>query len=155
VLAAPISLSAAIELGYEPVAPGPGEGPLLGERLERLVDLLVRHGWEHEKAYVVVEHVAASAADNRMDSREAPGWKRLAAALDLPPWQARRVTVLLLGEPGWPGLVERLVTEGSGALDDPAVRTAVQATLDESMRPPARVARSVAARLARKERIAS
>jgi hypothetical protein len=154
-LTAPISLSLALERGFEPVAPGPEEGSALGERLELLVELLVRHGWPREQAYVVIEHVAASAVGNGTESHEAPGWKRLAAALALPLWQARRVTVLLLGEPGWPGLVERLVTDGPAVLDCPAVRTAVRATLDESMRPPARIARQVAARLERTNRMAS
>jgi hypothetical protein len=154
-LSAPVSLSLAIERGYEPAAPGPGEGSGLGERLELLVDLLERYGWPRGQAYVVIEHVAVSAVGNGTSSHKAPGSKRLAAALNLPQWQARRVTVLLLGEPGWPGLVERLFAEGPAVLDDPAVQSAVRATLDETMRPPARVARTVAARLSGTHRIAS
>jgi len=154
-LAEPISLSRLVECGYEPAAPGPGYGSVLGERLKLLVDLLVRHGWPREEALVVVEHVALSAVGNGTESGAAPGWRRLAATVDLPLWQARRVTVLLLGAPGWPGLVERLVIEGPDALGHPAVHSAVRATLDESMRPPARVARAVAARIPRTEPIAS
>jgi hypothetical protein len=154
-LAEPISLSRLVECGYDPAAPGPGEASVLGERLELLVDLLARYGWPRDQAVVIIEHVAGSAVGNGTASWAAPGWRRLAAAVDLPLWQARRVTVLLLGAPGWPGLVERLVTEGPDALGHPAVHSAVQATLDESMRPPARVARAVAARIPRTEPIAS
>jgi len=154
-LAAPVSLSLVLEHGFDPAAPDPDEGLGLGERLELLVDLLERHGWPREQAYLVIEHVSASAVGNGTESHEAPGWRRLAAALNLPLWQARRVTVLLLGEPGWPGLVERLFTEGPAVLDCPAVRTAVKATRDETMRPPARIARQVAARLEKNHRIAS
>jgi hypothetical protein len=154
-LAAPIRLSRLVEQGYEPAAPGPGEASVLGERLELLVEVLVRHGWPREQALAVVEHVALSAVGNGTASGAAPGWRRLAAVLDLPLWQARRVTVLLLGAPGWPGLVERLVRQGPDALADPSVCCALRATLDETMRPPARVARTVAARISRTEPIAS
>jgi hypothetical protein len=75
--------------------------------------------------------------------------------LSIPPWQARRVTVLLLGEPGWPGLVERVATGGVAALAGPAIDAAVQATCDETMRPPARSASAIDARFARQSALAS
>jgi hypothetical protein len=154
-LAEPVSLSLLAEQGHEPSAPAVGDEPTLGERLDLITELLVSHGWVRDQAYVIVEHVAHSAVGNGTGSREAPGWRRLAAALDLPLWQARRVTVLILGAPGWPGLVEQLVTAGPCALDDPAVHSAVRATLDQGMRPVARVALAAARSRSREDRLAS
>ena len=73
-----------------------------------------------------VLHVAEHAQHNRPDRTEVPGWRTLAITLGIPPWQARRVTVLLLGAPGWPGLAERWATGGPAALRGPAIEAAVR-----------------------------
>jgi hypothetical protein len=152
-LAEPISLSALVEQGYEPAAAGLEHRPV-GGRLALVVDLLVGHGWPRPQALAVIDHVASSVEAGRR-SRGVPGWRRLAAVSGLPAWQARRVTVLLLGAPGRPGLVERLVTEGPASLRDAGVQAAVRATRVRRTRMPARVARAVTAGVPRTGPVAS
>lgn len=132
----PVSLTALAETDWEP-ATDPKPARDLGPRLDRVVQLLVAAGWAEPAARTAVEVVALSARRNGTTTREAPGWRGLAAELDVPLWQARRVTVLLLGAPGWPGLVERLVRHGADALDEPPVTAAVRSTVVEGLRGPA------------------
>ena len=152
-LASPARWTAMIDGGYD--APEPAIEPSFGPRMQVLADLLVEYGWEPDMARGAVAHVVEHAAENRPDAAEAPGWRGLAVGLGIPPWRARRVTVLLLGAPGWPGLAERLVTGGPAALTGPAIAAAVRATCDESMRQPARAAMTIAAREARRATLAS
>lgn len=144
-LARPLSLSALMEDGYDPAGGGFAEVESCG-RLEVLVDLLARHGWRPAVARAAVLHVAEHARPNPSGTPKAHGCREMSIGLGIPPWQARRVTVLLLGAPGWPGLVERLATGGEATLTGPAIAAAVRATCDESMRPPARAAMTVEAR---------
>lgn len=155
-LAKPLSLTALVEhhgfdrAGVDHV---PGTGP--GNVVDELAAVLVHGGWPPAHAHEVVLHVADHALANRPDSAEVPGWRHLALSLGIPPWQARRVTALLLGAPGWPGLVERLATGGPAALLGPVIDAAVRATRDDSMRTPARTAMAVEAHAARRAPIAS
>jgi hypothetical protein len=138
-LARPMSLTALVEDGYD--RPVTDHIPCEADSDHgTLAEVLVRGGWPAATAREVVLHVAEQAQNNRPDRREVPGWRTLAITLGIPPWQARRVTVLLLGAPGWPGLAERWATGGPAALRGPAIEAAVRATRAESMRTPARSA---------------
>lgn len=144
-LARPLSLSAMIDAGFDP-AEQTETVSATDQGLGSIVALLARHGWSSETARAAVLHVSEHARANPAGTPKAHGWREMAMELRIPPWQARRVTVLLLGAPGWPGLVERVATGGAAALAGPVIAAAVQATCDESMRPPARSARAVEAR---------
>ena len=137
----PISLSVLIERGWEPPATQPGTDNDLGRCLEAVVSALVGVGWEVRAAHAVVEGVALAAVRGGTSSADAQGWRPLARRLGLPPWQVRRVTVLLLGAPGWPGLIERMTLEGCDILDDPSVEAALRSTAVRGWPPPPIAAR--------------
>lgn len=153
-LTRPVSLTVMLDAGYDQPAVTLPHGAE-GWRLRAVTDLLVRHGWQPELAVAAVVHVSEYARQNPAGAPKAHGWREMSLELGIPPWQARRVTVLLLGAPGWPGLVERVVIGGVDALAGPAIAAAVQATCDPSMRPPARSAQTIAARAARQLALAS
>jgi hypothetical protein len=46
------------------------------------------------------------------------GWRTLAQATGLPPWQLRRLSVLLCGAPNWRGLIEVMTDTGHVFLHD-------------------------------------
>jgi hypothetical protein len=152
-LSRPLSLTALVDSGYEPPAnAATWGGP---NRLPAITELLVRHGWQRATAEEAVLHVADHARQNPKGHPKAHGWREMSLELGIPPWQARRVTVLLLGTETWPGLVERLAHGGEPALATPAVQAAVRATVDEGMRPPARAALAIEAQTARQPAMAS
>lgn len=132
----PVSLAVLIEHGWEPEAQPIESGVDLGPRLEQVVSALVRAGWQPRSARAVVEGVAVTAVRDGKSSAEAVGWRPLARRLGLPPWQVRRVTVLLLGAPGWPGLVERMTAEGCHILDDRGIAAALRSTALSGSPPP-------------------
>ena len=137
---APLSLSLLLEGGWEPqaevwVCTG------LGRRLEAVVESLVHVGWERRAAHAVVEGVALTAVRDGKATADARGWRPLAARLGLPPWQVRRVTILLLGAPGWPGVVERMATDGCQALETDSIVAAMRSTATSSWPPPPAAAR--------------
>lgn len=138
-LARPLSLTALVEQGYDRAVTDeiPSEAD---PTVSLLTAALVRGGWPPAVAREAVLHVAEHGLRNRPEVTEVPGWRSLAMSLGVPGWQARRVTVLLLGAPGWPGLVERLVTGGPGALHGPAVDLAIRATRNAALGTPARTA---------------
>jgi hypothetical protein len=135
----PLSLSRLLGTGYD--CPDEAAHRAPSPHLDILTDLLVRHGWPESQARQTVLHVAEYATQNQPQSTAAPGWRELAACIGIPHWQARRLTVLLLGAPGWPGLAERLGTGGPDALQGPVIAAAVRATRVESVGSPPRAAR--------------
>lgn len=131
----PISLDRLVLGGLDrPVRPEEAT-PLL----DRVVDLLVQAGWSRPAASLTVQAIAAHARTDGYRFGRTAGWRRLAPALDLPAWQVRRLTLLLVGAPGWPGVVERLAIVGDSALDEPEIREAARATLKSRRRMPARL----------------
>lgn len=138
----PVSLAVLIEHGWEPAAQPIESGVELGPMLEQVVAALVRAGWQPRSARAVVEGVAVTAVRDGKSSAEAVGWRPLARRLGLPPWQVRRVTVLLLGAPGWPGVIERMVVEGRHVLQQRGIGAAVRSTTLGWQPPPPAAARS-------------
>ena len=74
--------------------------------------------------------------DDERSGGGASGWRKMAAKLDLPPWQARRLCVALLGTVSWPGLLARLVFDGPRARHTPAMRAVLRSTRFRSLRSP-------------------
>lgn len=141
--ARPLSLSTLLEEGWEPEAE-PWACTGLGRRLEAVIESLVHVGWERRAAHAVVEAVALTAVRDGKASAEAKGWRPLASRLGMPPWQVRRVTVLLLGAPGWPGVVERMATDGCQVLKEDRILAAFRSTTTSSWPPPPAAARRTA-----------
>jgi hypothetical protein len=140
----PLSLSLLLEEGWEPEAE-PWACTGLGRRLEAVIDGLVHVGWERRAAHAVVEGVALTAVRDGKATADAKGWRPLAARLALPPWQVRRVTVLLLGAPGWPGVVERMAHDGCQVLEADSIVAAMRSTTTSSWPPPPAAARRATA----------
>ena len=136
----PLSLTRLVEKGWERAEDLPVRREL-GWRLEAVVAALMCVGWESRSASAVVEGVAHTAARDGKVSAEARGWRPLALNLGLPPWQVRRVMVLLLGAPNWPGVMERMAGEGVAVLDEPDMRAALRSTLSSSWPTPVLAAR--------------
>jgi len=133
----PLSLDALIDTGWE----APGNEPDVSSKLaltDALADArcaLERVGWGRRTAGRIIAAVANS--DPPTSPRCAvAGWRTMAATLDLPAWQARRLTVVLRGTADWPGLLTLLMNQGSEALDDPGMRAALTATRYRSHRSP-------------------
>ncbi|NMR19231.1 hypothetical protein [Cellulomonas fimi] len=151
-----VSLDRLLDVGLEPAPQQPvGAGIALGPGLEVIVGAMVHAGWQLETAARLVRVLAEIPVHDVDGTRAKAGWRPLAAELGLPPWQVRRTMVLLLGEPGWDGLLPRVRREGAGVLDDVGVQAAVRSTAVEWMRPPRRVAALALRRDARKRERAS
>lgn len=140
----PVSLTGLIEEGWDR-AEEPEARVQLGPRLEAVIGALVAVGWEKRVAHAVVEGVALTAVRNGKAATDAQGWRPLAAKLGLQPWRVRRVMVVLLGAPGWPGAMERMTTEGPGALEEEGMRAALRSTITSSWPTPSLAARQATA----------
>jgi hypothetical protein len=130
----PLSLDLLIEYQFE-VPAAPMLAPL-GPALGAVVRAMVEEGWSYPMARRVVEAVAANAGLGRTRARTAGGWRTLSQATGLPPWQIRRLTVLLCGAPGWRGLIEVMAETGTDVLRHAEVRSAIRATLRRRLPPP-------------------
>lgn len=137
-----------------PVVPPAAEG--IGATLELITTELVAAGWSRPEAVAVCEWVSCPGRFRQAESgagpRGTPGWRNLARLLQIPPWRARRATVLLLGSGTWPGLVERVTREGSGVLQEPDVLAAVRSTVVASHLSPVGAAQRA---LQRRQRISA
>ena len=134
-LAPPLSLTQLVEMGWEPEEPAPTFASL-GSGLEAVLEALVAAGWQEAPARAVLDGVSASVTRDASGRNLAQGWRSLATRLGAPPWQVRRVSLALLGFPGWPGVIERMNDRGAVALDDIDVRAALLATVSYSMAMP-------------------
>lgn len=131
----PLSLSELTERGWEPVAPAEERTGRL--RLAAVVDAMVAVGWPRTQAWQAVDWAVSMAGP------AAHGWRSLAVRTGMPAWRARRVLAFLLGEDGWPGVLERILDSGIDALERPDVLAALRATVRSSHRSPAAAARAV------------
>jgi len=122
-----VSLDALADAGYE-LADRTPDGRRSGAHLSAVVLALVGAGWSEPVARRTIDELAAVVNLDDRGGAWPQGWRELAAHLGLPPWQVRRVAIVLLGAQGWPGLLERLVLEGPDVLTDPPMRAALRST---------------------------
>lgn len=105
--------------------------------IEHLVDCLIGFGWGRREARAVVLGVAERAFRAHDQAHIVGGWRRLAADVNLPGWQVRRLVTVLLGRPGSPGLVERVVCDPDfDAWSDRDMAAQLQSTRCPSLRSP-------------------
>lgn len=109
-----------------------------GPTVDPVAEAMVGVGWSREDVETLVDWVVARSG--RTGSGR-PGWRALATSSGVPPWRVRRAMALLLGDRGWPGLVERAAHEGAAVLSRPDSRAAVRSTVRPSHLSPASAAR--------------
>lgn len=128
----PISLEPLLRdgLDVEDEASAPRSGPPtpVSAALDLAAGALADSGWSAAKAREIVAEVAIMEVPLG-EGRTVVGWRPLAERLEVPPWQARRLTLLLRGSSDRPGLLARLIADGARALDAPDVHRALAATL--------------------------
>ena len=130
-LAPPLSLTQLVELGGEREEPTPAHLQM-GPGLQAVLQALVDAGWQADAAQVVLDGVITSVTRDASGRNVAQGWRALAKRLAMPPWQVRRVSLALLGSPGWLGAMERICERGTVALQDPDLRAALESTVSSS-----------------------
>jgi hypothetical protein len=129
--ARPVSLDCLLEDGWD----APSMQSLdqeLGPRLGQVVDALVNVGWRRWLAIRCVDWVATAAAAAPARGGlpvELPGWRQLSEGTGLPGWQTRRLTALLLGYRGQPGLIARMIRDGDQVLHTPEVQRLLRSTV--------------------------
>ena len=134
----PLSLEALVGRGWDPPSDTPdgATGLIMRDVCAVARDALVAVGWESQRANAIVAAVM-TLTDPTDDPRSTVlGWRALASALDLPAWQARRLTVALRGTDQWPGLLARLLTDDLDLVDDVGMHSALTATRYRSHRSP-------------------
>ena len=140
-LAPPLSLTQLVEMGWEREEPTPSHLEM-GPGLQAVHHALVDAGWQADAAQAVLDGVITSVTRDGSGRNVAQGWRSLANLLEMPPWQVRRVSLALLGTPGWSGAIERMGERGPAALEDPDLKAALQATVSSSLPTPDAAARS-------------
>jgi len=93
-------------------------------------------GWPAAIAARIIAAVADLPDPGALRGWTSVGWRTMSRTLDLPPWQARRLCVALLGTTTWPGLLARMVHEGSSAWETPAMLAALRSTRVRRLRSP-------------------
>ena len=141
----PVSLAELIDLGWEPECLPTQQHDELGPILTSVVQAMTGVGWHASAAGTLVRLVAETVTRPDVLSSQLTGWRRVIQEVDLPAWQVRRTTVLLVGIPGWPGIVERVSKDGPGVLATDEVLAALRSTIHVSHRSPALAARRCAA----------
>lgn len=138
-----VSLDALLEVGWEPESCDLylGEPPEATGFTDAARSALCLVGWSDTEATAILAAVLDPPAPRLDDRTQFPGWRLMATALDIPPWQARRLTIALRGTSDWPGVLARIVAEGPSVIDSPIVRTALMATRRRSDRSPVLAAR--------------
>lgn len=132
----PLSLDALLDTGWEPPGDEPQDTPLAGLRVCSEF-ALTEAGWSPAEASRIVAAVV-ELPDPAADPRSgALGWRHMATALELPPWQARRLCIALRGTSTWPGLFARILEDGATAIRTPAMQAALRATRVRRHRSPA------------------
>ena len=150
----PLSLDALAELGHEPPdtppeAPEAPEPPKPSALLANAAACLQQAGWSRREAAAILTSLTERAEHHRGHPRLRGGWRALAADVAIPGWQARRLTHVLLGTRGWPGLIERLATATlAQSIHDADVIDALQSTRIARMPSPELLARCTTLRSA-------
>ncbi|WP_199421645.1 hypothetical protein [Actinotalea solisilvae] len=133
----PLSLEPLLTSGWEPHAEGtPGvPGGLLAAAVHVAAQALREAGWSTDVAVRIAQETAEM--DGPIGAgATVVGWRPLASRLNLPPWQARRLVLVLRGSDGAAGLLARLLTDGPSVAEDPEIRRALQATRRRRLRSP-------------------
>ncbi|GIG30816.1 hypothetical protein [Cellulomonas marina] len=132
----PLSLEPLLTTGWEPPegTSGVHSGPL-DTAVCLAVQALHEAGWPADVATRIV-HDTAEMDGPIGAGTTAVGWRPLAKRLQLPPWQARRLVLVLRGSGGTPGLLARLLTEGPSVVDDTEIRRALRTTRRRKLRSP-------------------
>ncbi|MCB2175760.1 MAG: hypothetical protein KQH57_08125 [Actinomycetales bacterium] len=120
-------LSEGLDIALDTAARGGPPTPVAAA-LDLAAGALADSGWSGEKAKEIVGEVAIMEVPLG-EGRTVVGWRPLADRLAIPPWQARRLTVLLRGSADRQGLLARLIAHGPRALDAPDVHRALAGTL--------------------------
>lgn len=121
-----LSLEDLTDRGWQPecgIRPAEGHGPAVAA----ILDGLVAAGWDRITAGDAIALLADHAVSDEFGV-PTTRWRWAALRLGVPEWQARRLAGLLLGDGGWPGVLELMVRHGSWVTSDPAVRAAVRST---------------------------
>ena len=133
-----VGLDVLVELGLdasreEPAAVAMPLQDAYGEAIAALHEV----GWPAGLATRIVAAVA-DLPDPGTNERgwSTAGWRTMASRLDLPPWQARRLCVALLGTVTWPGLLARMVHGGASARSTPAMQDVLRCTRVRRRRSP-------------------
>ncbi|NUU15810.1 hypothetical protein HP550_00910 [Cellulomonas humilata] len=134
---APVSLDSLRTTGWDSTALlSPAESVDLDDVIASAGHALVDVGWSKQDAVRIVAAVT-ELPDAATDPRSgALGWRRMATTLGVPPWQARRLCVVLRGTTSWRGLFARIITEGPGASRSPAMLAALRSTRVRNHRSP-------------------
>jgi hypothetical protein len=132
-----VGLDVLIELGLDAdLAEPPVVAMILRDAYDVAVVALGEVGWPTPIAARIMAAVADLPEPGTRRGWTSAGWRTMSNALDLPPWQARRLCVALLGTATWPGLLARLVHEGPPARHTPAMRAALHCTRVRRLRSP-------------------
>ena len=140
----PLSLDALTELGHEPpdTSMDTPQPPTPSVLLTDAAACLERAGWSRREAAAILTCLAERADHHRGRARLRGGWRALAVDVAIPGWQARRLTHVLLGTRGWPGLIERLATATlAESINDAGVIDAILSTRVARMPSPELLAR--------------
>lgn len=133
----PLSLEPLLTNGWEPPAEGAiglHDGPLATAVL-LAAQALREAGWSSDMAVRITQETAEMDAPVGVGTTVV-GWRPLANRLHLPPWQARRLVLVLRGSGDATGLLARLLTDGRSVVEDPEIRRALQATRRRRLRSP-------------------
>lgn len=133
----PLSLEPLLTSGWEPHAEGTTgvhDGPL-ATAVQVAAQALREAGWSTDVAVRIAQETVEM--DGPVGAgTTVVGWRPLASRLNLPPWQARRLVLVLRGSDGAVGLLPRLLTDGPSVIEDPEIRQALQATRRRRLRSP-------------------
>lgn len=126
-----LSVDDLIAGGWSPTAAPLWVEPVpLGPMTEAIASALVGAGWTSEGVEEAL-YLLAEGAQNRGAAVVVP-WRGVADVLGIAHWRVRRLSTLLLGCAGGPGLVEIVAAHGAGVLSDPVLVDAVQSTTRRS-----------------------
>jgi hypothetical protein len=132
-------LSDGLEIEAEDSVQRSGPPTPVSAALDLAAGALADSGWSAEKSKEIVGEVATMEVPLG-EGRTVVGWRPLAERLEIPPWQARRLTLLLRGSADRPGLFARLIADGPRALDAADVHRALAGTLVRTTPAPSRAA---------------
>ena len=132
-----VGLEVLIELGLDAAQnEPPAVAMAMADAYDAAVVALGEVGWPAPVAARVMAAVADLPDPGTRRGWTSAGWRTMSATLDLPPWQARRLCVALLGTSSWPGLLARMVAGGPAARHAPAMRAALRSTRVRRLRSP-------------------